>query len=150
MSEILVGESWPRQTVVGVLPLTSAEQWSHPRPLTRCDGHKPGLSNELFCVELLTSHASPAPCTAHGTTSGYSAACVYTEHPLWKLEIMGNTLAQWHPFMCCLCPFSGFSILQNPLYHTLFSWCFFWETQLPAQVGAVFIFLPLSLQQLLR
>lgn len=90
MSETLVGESWPRQTIVGVLPLTSAEQWSHPRPLTRCDGHKPGLSKDLLGIPLLTSHASPAPCTAHGTGSGCSAARVYTEHPHWKLEIMAT------------------------------------------------------------
>lgn len=96
MSQTLAGESWPGRAIAGVLPLTSVKQWFHPRPLMRCDGHKPGLSNELFCVPLLTSHTSPSPWHSLGI---FCSPCVHGTSSL-ETGDNANTLAQWHLFMC--------------------------------------------------
>lgn len=60
-------------------PKAPNEMWTQTRTLKRA----------VLCpITHLPHH--PSPCTAHGTASGFSAACVYTEHPYWKLEMMAT------------------------------------------------------------
>lgn len=154
MSETLVGESWSRQTAVGILPLTSAEQWFHPRPLMRC-GHKPGLSNELFCVPLLTSHTTLLPAQPMAQPQG-------SLQPVCTQNILTGNWRWWQH----LGSVTSLRVLPLSLLKLLYPT----EPSVPCSVlflvlpsgspaassvfiflpWAVFIFLLLSLQQLLR
>lgn len=116
-------------------------------------GIPPKAPNEMWWTQTRTlewavlhpiTHLPRQPCSLH--SPWHRIFCSLCVHRTSSLETgnNGNTLAQGHPFMCWLCPSSAFCILQNPLHPPpCLSWCSF-------QVGAVFIFLPLFLQQLLR